>query len=174
MHSRYLNWYYMPEVLPLVMIQDPLATQTINSSGSMFSQTEPTAMVCKPTVENVPPNPAIGFPGYIFTRTCATRWSYAGGVSPLGQRVNLMPRSRVQTFVVGNAGFLVSTHDIPVNDSSRFNFTFEFGGGLEFFRDHHHSWTAEYRIHHTSNAYIGNNNPGIDSQLIKLTYTIGR
>jgi hypothetical protein len=169
-----MDWNYTPELLPIVLIQDPVANQTLTVNNSSVSQSIPTQPVCKPVVYTMPPDPAFGFSGYTFTQTCSTRWTYAGGASPLGQRINFVPHARLQPFFIGNAGFLISPREIPVNDSSRFNFTFEFGGGIEFFRDHHHSWSAEYRIHHISNAYIGTYNPGVDSQTIKLTYSLSR
>lgn len=174
LHKHYADWHYTPEILPFVLIRDPVATQTFLSSESSFSQTAPTGVACKAGAYTVPADPAAGFPGYTFSQTCGTRWTYAGGISPLGQRINIAPRNRLQPFFVGNAGFLVSPRDIPVNNSSRFNFTFEFGGGFEFFRDHHHSWSAEYRIQHLSNDYTGYYNPGIDSQIVKLTYSLNR
>jgi hypothetical protein len=105
---------------------------------------------------------------------CGSRWAYAGGLSPLGQKVNFAPHHRIQPFIATNAGFLVSPRDIPANDSSRFNFTFEFGGGMGLYRNHRHSVAIEYRIHHLSNAYIGDNNPGVDSGIFKLTYSSSR
>lgn len=174
LHTRIIDWNYAPEILPLVFIEDPVANQTLTVNNTSASQSIPTSASCTPAVYTMPSDPAYGFPGYTFTQTCSTRWTYAGGASPLGQRINFAPRTRLQPFVIGNAGFLVSPRDIPVNDSSRFNFTFEFGGGIEFFRDHHRSWSAEYRIHHLSNAYTGNYNPGVDSQIIKLTYSLSR
>lgn len=44
---------------------------------------------------------------------------------------------------------------------------------MELYRDRRHSVALEYRIHHLSNAYIGNSNPGIDSGIFKLTYSLG-
>ena len=76
--------------------------------------------------------------------------------------------------MIGNAGFLVATRDVPVDDSSRFNFTFEFGGGVELRRSPRHSWSIEYRLHHLSNDYTGTNNPGVDNQILRLTYSISR
>ncbi len=174
LHTRYADWTYAPEVRPFTLIQEPVLTQTILSTSSGFSQSLPTDRACKAGVYVVPTDPNTGSPGYTYSQTCSTRWTYAGGISPLGQRINFAPRSRIQPFVVGNAGFLVSPRDVPVNNSSRFNFTFEFGGGFEFFRDHHHSWSAEYRLHHLSNDYTGYYNPGIDSQIIKLTCSLSR
>lgn len=172
LHTPYADWYYATELLPFVLVQDPVTTLTVNSSIGTFSESSPSVSACRPAIIVVPPNP--GFSGYSVTRTCSTRWTYAGGLSPLGQRVNLVPHRRIQPFIVGNAGFLVSPRDIPIGDSSRFNFTFEFGAGVEFFRDRRHSWSAEYRIHHLSNGYTGNNNPGIDNQIVKVTYSFGR
>ena len=53
------------------------------------------------------------------------------------------------------------------------NFTFEFGAGLEMYRGNGRSVALEYRLHHLSNAYAGYNNPGVDNQIIKLTYSFG-
>ena len=173
-HTSHFDWYYAPELLPLFFIQDPIATFTLTTPSSMTSFSAPSAGACVRASFSSPVGPAPGILDYTLVRTCSTRWTYAGGLSPLGQRINFGPRHRIQPFVVGNAGFLVSSRDVPVDDSSSFNFTFEFGAGVEFFRDSGHSWSAEYRLHHLSNAYTGNLNPGIDNPVIKVTYTIGR
>jgi hypothetical protein len=171
LHTRYADWYYDLELRPFTYIEDPTSQININTLGTI--QDGPIQRACTSVTYQVPADPAFGFPGYTYTRTCGTRWTYAGGLSPVGQRINLAPHHRLQPFLVCNGGFLVSTRDLPSNDSSRFNFTFEFGGGLQIFRDHRHSWAAEYRLHHLSNDYTGNNNPGIDSQILKLTYSFG-
>jgi Lipid A 3-O-deacylase (PagL). len=173
-HTRYVDWNYAPELLPLVFIQDPIATITFSGNSITTSGEIAVPTTCKPATFIVPPDPASGFSDYTITQTCGTRWTYAGGLSPLGQRLNIATRHRLQPFLLGNAGFLLSTRDIPVDNSSRFNFTFEFGGGVEFFRDRHHSWAIEYRLHHLSNDYTGVTNPGIDNQIVKVTYSIGR
>ena len=173
-HSRYIDWNYAPELLPLVFIQNPIANTSFTVSNATFIGSSPTVSACHPETIVVPPNPSTGFAGYSLTRACDSRWTYSGGLSPLGQRINIAPTHRIQPFLLGNGGFLVSSRDVPVNDSSSFNFTFEFGAGVEFFRDAGRSWSAEYRLHHLSNAYIGVNNPGIDSQIFKLTYTFAR
>jgi hypothetical protein len=172
LHTRYADWHYDLELRPLTFIQEPTATATISTFGTTYSG--PVQNACTSATVQVPANPTFGFPGFTYTQTCGTRWTYAGGLSPIGQRVNLAPRHRLQPFLVSNGGFLVSTRDLPSNNSSRFNFTFEFGGGLQLFGDRRHSWAAEYRLRHLSNDYIGNNNPGIDSQILKLTYAFGR
>jgi hypothetical protein len=174
LHTRHFDWYYTPEVIPLAMIQDPVATQTLTFTGvGAFTQSAPTYLSCRPSTQTIPAHP-VGPPAVTLTTTCDTRWTYAGGLSPLGQRFKFRPRKAVQPFVIGNAGFLVSPRDVPVNDSSRFNFTFEFGAGIELRRSQRHSWALEYRLHHLSNDYTGTNNPGVDNQVIRLTYSLSR
>ncbi|HMG02763.1 MAG TPA: acyloxyacyl hydrolase [Edaphobacter sp.] len=175
LHSRHVDWYYAPEVLPLVFLEDPVATDTFGFSDLQpVTQLSPTSSPCRSEYVSIPPDPHPGPPVFTFRRTCGIRWTYAGGISPLGQRLNFRPGKRLQPFLMDNAGFLVSPRDIPVDFSSRFNFTFEFGGGLEFFRTPRHSWSLSYRIHHLSNGFIGANNPGVDNQILRLIYSLGR
>lgn len=108
------------------------------------------------------------------TQTCSERWTYAGGFSPLGLRFNFRKRHRLQPVAVANGGILVTPHDEPVNYSNRINFTFEFGAGFEWFTDTRRSWTADYRVHHFSNAMSGYYNPGIDSQMVRVGYRFGK
>ncbi len=71
-------------------------------------------------------------------------------------------------------GFAVSPRDIPMFDSSAFNFTFSLGAGFDLFRTPTRAMRFEYRVQHLSNAYIGTTNPGIDAQMIHLGYSWGR
>jgi opacity protein-like surface antigen len=77
--------------------------------------------------------------------------------------------------VTGLGGFAVSPRDIPVFNSSTFNFTFEGGAGVEIYQSHTRSCQLEYRYHHLANAGGGSTaNPGIDSGVVKVTYSFGR
>jgi hypothetical protein len=87
--------------------------------------------------------------------------------------VHILPARRLQPFLATTGGFLVSLRDIPEFKTSAFNFTFSFGGGVEWFRDHRRSWTVEYRVQHMSNKEIGFNNPGVDSQFVRVGYRFG-
>ena len=61
------------------------------------------------------------------------QWTYTGGLNPLEAKRNLVSRRRLQPVLLGAAGFLASARDVPVDVSSQFNFSFEFGAGLEWF-----------------------------------------
>jgi opacity protein-like surface antigen len=104
-----------------------------------------------------------------------TRSTYVAAFSPLGYKLSLLPHRRFQPFVTGLGGFAVSPRDIPVFNSSSFNFTFEFGAGVEIYRTHTRSCQLEYRYHHLANASTNSTaNPGIDSGVFKVTYSFGR
>jgi opacity protein-like surface antigen len=102
-----------------------------------------------------------------------TRSTYVSGFSPLGYKLSMLPHRRVQPFVTGLGGFAVSPRDIPVFNSSTFNFTFELGAGVEIYRTHTRSCQLEYRYHHLSNTG-GSANPGVDSGVVKVSYSFGR
>lgn len=102
------------------------------------------------------------------------RWTYLGGMSPLDFTAALLPRHRVQPLLRISAGFAVSPRDIPMFDSSAFNFTFSAGGGVRLWDTPTHATQLEFRIQHLSNAYIGYTDPGIDSRLIQVSYQWSR
>ena len=101
-------------------------------------------------------------------------------MSPLGLKLNFLPRRRVQPVFTVLTGYVFSTKPIPIAQAGSFNYTFEFGAGLEFFRSHepgffgNRALRAEYRYHHISNAYTAASNPGIDNGLLQITYSFGR
>ncbi len=109
-----------------------------------------------------------------FTLFYGRRWTYAAGISPVSFRAAFLPQRRLQPILGFTGGFIVSPRDIPIFDSSAFNFTFSFGGGFQFWRTPTHAMLIEYRIHHLSNADIGAVNPGVDSQIIHVGYVWGR
>lgn len=159
--------FYELEVAPVLLIQNPIATDVYNLSSGPIVMSGPIVELCVT-------GSYVSYDGLPFVRTsCGRRWEYAGGASPVGFRVNFDPEKRLQPFIDSHLGFLLSSRDEPVSGSSNFNFTFEFGAGLELYRNTGRSVALEYRLHHLSNAYLSNNNPGVDSQIIKLTYSFG-
>lgn len=91
---------------------------------------------------------------------------YGAGLSPFGFKLNFLPQSWIQPFIDASVGFLYFQRDIPVPDSSRFNFTPEAGLGVQFFLAPNYALTLGYKFHHISNAGISQNNPGMNSHVI--------
>jgi Lipid A 3-O-deacylase (PagL) len=96
---------------------------------------------------------------------------YGAGLSPFGLKVNFAQQSWIQPFLAASVGFLYFEDDIPVPDSSRFNFTPEIGLGVQFFLAPKRALTLGYKLHHMSNAYTSRNNPGMDSHVIYVGFS---
>jgi opacity protein-like surface antigen len=173
---------WIAEVRPFMSVTDPTMKgvtlqfpQQPSYSGIVnFSSAVP---VDKP-VTNAPLNVILVTQNQIYAGTATyiagTRSTYVSAFSPLGYKLSLSPGRRVQPFVTGLGGFAVSPRDIPVFNSSAFNFTFEMGAGVQIYSTHTRSCQLEYRYHHLANTGGGSANPGIDSGVFKATYSFGR
>lgn len=89
--------------------------------------------------------------------------TYSSGVTPLGMQLNFCNRHRLQPFVDGHGGMLYFARQEPVPNSSQFNFTFNFGAGVQVFTRHRWSMLAGYKYHHFSNDNTAIQNPGVDN-----------
>jgi opacity protein-like surface antigen len=178
--GRVVNWQYSGEVLPVALESDPLSRETVQ-------QTTPTAATV--TYVNQPPLVkcmtttlpySIVFPNgdtFAGTETYACsgrRWTIGEAIAPVGFQWNFEPRRRLEPFLSAHGGYMYSTRPIPLNGAGSFNFTFDFGAGLELYHSHAQSIRAEYRIHHISNNETAYENPGIDNGVLQVSWTFGR
>jgi opacity protein-like surface antigen len=178
--NRAFVWRYAAEFRPLVLESDPTATLTVSiiAPPPAITVIEPTAaaLQCIAGQRNfsgTDPVTGIHYSETILT-SCGRRWTYAQGLSPAGTRINLLPHRRLQPTASFLAGYLLSAKKIPLDSAGSFNFTFEFGAGLEYYQSQSRSLRLEYQIQHFSNAYTADTNPGVDNGLFKLTYSFGR
>ncbi len=147
--SRVGDLRYLAEVRPVLMESDPVnLVTTVYSFIQSYS--------------------------YTSTITCGRRWTFAQGFSPIGLQYSLRPGHRLQPFVSSTAGYILSTRPIPTANAGSFNFTFDFGAGVELFHSETRSIQLEYRFHHISNHGTADVNPGIDNGVFKLSYAFGR
>lgn len=98
------------------------------------------------------------------------------GASPFGLKVLFNRQGRLKPFVNGSAGFLFFDRGTPVEvlGATRFNFTFEFGGGVQLFATKRNAFSFGYKLHHISNARITGVNPGLDSNVFYAGYSFFR
>jgi len=97
---------------------------------------------------------------------------YAWGVSPLGLKVNFRRDRRVEPFAASTAGFLFFTEDVPVAGAARFNFTFDFQGGVQIVNSNRRSYTIGYKFNHISNGNHSHINPGVDFHMIFFGFSV--
>jgi hypothetical protein len=178
--NRAFVWRYAAEFRPVVLESDPTATQTISiiAPPPAIILIEPTAAALQCIAGQRTFSGTDPFTGLHYSETismvCGRRWTYAQSLSPAGTRINLLPHRRLQPTASFFAGYILSAKKIPLDSAGSFNFTFEFGAGLEYYQSQSRSIRLEYQIQHFSNAYTAVVNPGVDNGLFKLTYSFGR
>ena len=105
--------------------------------------------------------------------------AYGAGLSPFGLQLNFRRSKRVQPFAAGSVGFIYFGETVPDERSAlepgrsgkQFNFTTDFGGGVQVFTGERRALTFGYRFHHLSNGYRGEINPGFDANLFYAGYS---
>ena len=133
-------------------------------------------LALKYTLDAVPVA-ALSFPSFETTAgvTREVRKTIMGaGLSPVGFQVNFRRRERVQPFAQVSGGFLYFGERVPDVRGAQFNFTGDFGGGVQWKTGARRAWTVGYRYHHVSNGYRADVNPGFDSNLLYVGFSIFR
>jgi Lipid A 3-O-deacylase (PagL) len=181
---RAFTLFYLAECRPFILWSDPI----LKTVTAVYTSPPPAHTVTEfqpqqpPVVNTYPqsipfqfqdPYSGIFYQGTEYF-TYGRRYVYAGNLSPIGFKLNLRPQSHIQPILTTTGGMVVSFRDLPVFDSSAFNFTFSFGVGMEWFQNENRSLRVEYRVQHISNAALGAVNPGVDSQLIQTTWNWGK
>jgi Lipid A 3-O-deacylase (PagL) len=95
---------------------------------------------------------------------------YGAGVSPVGLQMNFRRGCMLQPYVSGTAGVLYFKDQVPVANSSKFNFELGLGAGVEIWHQENQSIRLGYKYHHISNGYTARHNPGVDSNLFSVGY----
>jgi opacity protein-like surface antigen len=139
---------YAPEVVPLLLLSD---TPTYHVDG---------------TTED-------GFPNYVVDGQS----SVAGiGVSPVGFEVRLRAGAGWRLYAATAAGFLKFTRNTPIPEARAFNYSFEYGGGVEVQVRPDWWLRVGYKFHHFSNGFSAQENPGVDGHvwLVGIGHALGR
>jgi hypothetical protein len=96
------------------------------------------------------------------------------GLSPVGFQLNFRRRERLQPFAQASGGFLYFGEPVPQAGGAQFNFTADFGAGLQYKTGPRRAWTFGYRHQHISNGYRAVTNPGFDANIFYVGYSIFR
>ena len=98
---------------------------------------------------------------------------YGAGISPIGFKANFNRRGRVKPFAGTSGGFLYFQRPVPVDTplATKFNFTFEFSGGVQIFTRPRRAITLGYKFHHISNAGRSEVNPGLDANVLYVGFS---
>jgi hypothetical protein len=169
-YGEKLRWDYEGSVMPLYAESDPTAVgATTTIAGSTFVMPEtPVRVVTMDRSAVGVASAGTGTTAPIYT-LYGRQTTYAAALAPLGVRMSAFPNRGLRPSFAVYLGFVVSSRDIPVNDSDQFNYMFSFGPGVELYTSQVSSVRLEYIYRHISNAHEGFVNPGVDQGVIRLT-----
>lgn len=97
--------------------------------------------------------------------------TYGFGFSPLGFRFLFRSEKRLKPFIALHTGFALFNKPLPTPDSMRFNFTGDFGGGLQYQIKRDRAISFGYRYYHISNINLGETNPGYNANIFYVGYS---
>ena len=98
--------------------------------------------------------------------------AYGIGVTPAGLQLDFANGSKVHPFIHVNGGFLGFNKAVPIEDSGRFAFVGEAGGGVRVFTSERRAVTLGVRFHHISNGNISGSNRGLNQFVIYAGFSI--
>jgi hypothetical protein len=108
--------------------------------------------------------------GFVITQS--RKSVYAWGIAPIGLKFNFRRNRKVQPFGQATGGFLYFNEDVPVVGAARFNFTYDFSGGIQIVNSNRRAFTIGYKYEHISNGYRATFNPGVDVQMIVVGFSL--
>ena len=98
---------------------------------------------------------------------------YGAGIAPIGLRLDYDGFACWRPYFATNVGFLMFEDRIPTT-GTKFNYTWDFGLGAQFFLTDDQAISLGYDFKHISNAYAGQTNPGFDSNIFYVGYSFFR
>ena len=110
--------------------------------------------------------------GSSFVITRNRKSVYGWGAAPIGLKFNFRRNRRVQPFGQTTGDFLYFNEQVPVAGAARFNFTFDFSGGVQIVNRNRRAFTIGYKYQHISNGGRSSINPGVDVQMIFAAFSV--
>jgi Lipid A 3-O-deacylase (PagL) len=98
--------------------------------------------------------------------------AYGAGIAPIGFQLDFANGSKIHPFLHVNGGFLGFTKEVPIEDSGKFAFTLEGGGGVRIFTSGRRAVTLGLRFHHISNGNRSGANRGLNQFVFYAGFSI--
>ncbi|MDQ6785509.1 MAG: acyloxyacyl hydrolase [Acidobacteriota bacterium] len=97
--------------------------------------------------------------------------TYGWAIEPAGFRFIFLPKKRLKPFAAAHAGFIFFKKPVPVPESTNYDFTGDFGGGLLYQIRRNKALSFGYKYYHISNMNIGAVNPGYNANVFYVGYS---
>ena len=145
---RWKRWSlaYAPEVVPLLLVSNGPKCVTEQS-------------------------PVIGGSACV-TTTGDPGWVRGVAIVPVGVESQIRIARRWRVYGGAAAGVAWFTRPVPDPGARAFNYTIEFGGGLQWQFRRREWLRVGYKFHHLSNAYTAPSNPGVDGNVFLIGFGV--
>lgn len=94
------------------------------------------------------------------------------GFSPVGFSMTNNISRIFSPYLQTSGGVIYMEDNFPTDRARSLNFTFDITLGNSIYLNNHASLSFGYKFHHISNAETGQENPGLDSNFLFLTFSI--
>lgn len=101
-----------------------------------------------------------------------TSTAYGLGIAPIGVRYILRPQKKLKVFAALNLGMILFNEDLPVPRSRKLNFTSEADLGVMIWSRKNKAVTLGLKYNHISNAGTAELNPGINTAIFYVGYSV--
>jgi len=98
--------------------------------------------------------------------------AYGAGFTPIGLQLDFANGSKIHPYVHVNGGFLYFNKEVPIEDSGRFAFVGEAGGGVRIFTSERRAVNIGVRFHHISNGDTSGSNRGLNQFVIYAGFSV--
>ena len=98
--------------------------------------------------------------------------AYGAGITPLGLQVDFRNGSKVHPFAHVNGGLLWFNKSVPIEDSGKFAYVGEAGGGVRIFTSERRAVSLGVRFHHISNGNRQGSNRGLNQFVIYAGFSV--
>src|ERR1041384_3553528 len=98
--------------------------------------------------------------------------AYGAGFTPAGLQLDFRNGSKVHPFAHVNGGLLYFNKSVPIEDSGRFAWVGEAGGGVRIFTSERRAVSLGVRFHHISNGDRQGSNRGLNQFVIYAGFSV--
>ena len=107
-----------------------------------------------------------------FRTETVRRTVYGIGTSVGGVQLNFLRKKKVQPFISLNTGIMYFSKPVPNDEGAKLNFTAEIGTGVDVRLSRERNMHIGYKFYHVSNFYSGDVNPGFNTNMIFVGYSL--
>lgn len=98
--------------------------------------------------------------------------NFGAAINPTSFRFIFFPQYRLRPFIFSGLGISYHLKPVPVESGTKWNLAWDFGFGGQYMLSKTKAIQFGYRYYHLSNVYLSNYNPGYNSNVYFVGYSI--